>query len=62
MAPGTIGLVPNQPKTPNRTMRIPDVEWDAWRAAAAEAGMTVTDYVRDAVNNKVKRQARRSGA
>lgn len=59
MTHGTIGSVPNQPKTPLRSMRVPDAEWQAWKDAAAVAGMTVTDYVRSAVNNRIKRKAAR---
>lgn len=59
MTAGTMTTVPNQPKTPNRTMRIPDVEWEAWREAADEDGVSITDYVRKTMNGSVKRRARK---
>lgn len=37
--------VPNQPRTPVRTVRIPDVIWEALRVRADERGETVTDVV-----------------
>lgn len=39
-------VVPNQPKTPARSLRIPDEEWDALKAEAATNGETITDLVR----------------
>jgi hypothetical protein len=47
--------VPNQPKTPQRSIRIPDWLWDKARAEADRRGETVTfaltrallDYTRD---------------
>lgn len=59
MATGTIAAVPNQPKTPNRTLRIPDDEWAAWKAAAERSGMNLTDFLRETMNNRVKRIARK---
>jgi hypothetical protein len=41
-----VGVVPpNQPKTPVRTVRVPDDIWQALRARADERGETVTDVV-----------------
>lgn len=37
--------MPNQPATPNRTIRIPDEVWEALRARADERGETITDVV-----------------
>jgi hypothetical protein len=34
----TIGRVPNQPKTPHRSVRIDDADWADLDAAAATAG------------------------
>lgn len=47
--------MPNQPATPNRTMRIPDEVWLEVQRIAADRGETVTDvtmrafrrYIRD---------------
>lgn len=44
-----LGLVPNQPATPGRSIRIPDELWDALRARADERGETVTDVVLRAI-------------
>lgn len=41
--------MPNQPKTPIRSVRIPDEEWRAAQARAAERGETVTDVIRRAL-------------
>ncbi|WAB10610.1 ribbon-helix-helix DNA binding domain protein [Gordonia phage Ecliptus] len=59
MATGTIVDVPNQPKTPNRTLRIPDDEWAAWKAEADRLGVSLTDFLRATMNNRVKRIARK---
>lgn len=43
-------VMPNQPKTPQRTVRVPD---DVWRAALENAsanGETVTDVIIRALN------------
>lgn len=37
--------VPNQPATPNRTVRVPDELWEAVQRKAADRGETVTDVV-----------------
>jgi len=37
--------VPNQPRTPGHTFRIPDDLWDALRERADERGETVTAVV-----------------
>ena len=39
--------MPNQPKTPNRNIRIPDELWAALQARAADEGVSVSDVVRD---------------
>lgn len=51
----TIRRVPNQPKTPVRTFRIPDDLWNAAQAKAADRGETVSDVVRKALERYVKR-------
>lgn len=38
-------MSPNQPKTPVRTVRIPDELWEALRIRADERGETVTDVI-----------------
>lgn len=38
--------MPNQPKTPLRSVRIPDEEWDPAKERAQENGETMTDVIR----------------
>lgn len=46
--------MPNQPKTPVRTVRVPDPLWQAAKDRAAERGETVTDAVLRALRRYVK--------
>lgn len=48
--------MPNQPKTPIRSVRIPDEEWHAAVAKARTEGTTVTEVVRDALRQFVARK------
>jgi predicted HicB family RNase H-like nuclease len=41
----TFGAVPNQPKTPTHSVRVPQELWDAVRAKAKRQGETVTDVI-----------------
>lgn len=41
--------MPNQPKTPIRSIRVPDDIWLPARALAAELGDTLTDVIRKAL-------------
>lgn len=50
-----LGRVPNQPKTPLRSFRIPDETYKAAQAKAAEKGESVSDVVRKALERYVKR-------
>ena len=45
----TLGRVPNQPKTPIKSFRIPEDVYKAAQAKAAEKGETLTDVVRKAL-------------
>lgn len=45
---------PNQPRTPRRSVRIPDDLWDALRRAADDRGETVTDVVLRALRRYVR--------
>jgi predicted CopG family antitoxin len=49
MTPATLARVPNQPKTPQRTIRIADDVWDAAKAKAEANGRTVSDVIREAL-------------
>jgi predicted HicB family RNase H-like nuclease len=44
-----IGPVPNQPKTPQRTVRVPDDVWERAKVRAEARGETVSDVVRRAL-------------
>lgn len=59
MTAGMMGRVPNQPKTKQRTIRIPDEEWEAVKAAAEANGETVTDVARAAFKRYVQATERR---
>lgn len=38
-------VMPNAPRTPNRSVRVPEDLWAAARVIAAEHGETVTDVI-----------------
>lgn len=44
-APGRVAGVPNQPKTPNRALRITDQDWADLAAGAAAAGADRTKVI-----------------
>lgn len=46
-------VMPDQPKTPHRTVRIDDELWDAAKDKAKAEGVTVSDLVRDALRKAV---------
>lgn len=41
------GVSPNQPKTPHRTIRIPDELWKAAQQKAADEGTDVSAVIRE---------------
>lgn len=51
----TLPRVPNQPRTPLRSFRIPDELYEAAQAKAADKGESVSDVVRRALERYVKR-------
>lgn len=51
----TVGRVPNAPKTPLRSFRIPDEVYRAAQVKAAAKGESVSDVVRKALERYVKR-------
>lgn len=53
--------VPNQPKTPTRAIRVPDELWRAAKDIARDRGETLSDVLRDALVEYVKRYGKRSG-
>ncbi|WP_188492045.1 hypothetical protein [Williamsia phyllosphaerae] len=50
--------MPNKPKTPLRTFRIPDDVYGPAKAAAEANGETVTDVVKKALVNYTRRHKR----
>jgi len=44
-APGTIARVPNQPKTPNRVLRVEESLWRAAQEKAKAEGRTLTAVI-----------------
>lgn len=54
MTPDTIRGVPNAPKTPLRSIRVPDALWKAAQEKAAERGESVSDVIRAALERYVK--------
>ncbi|GGF39299.1 hypothetical protein GCM10007298_38740 [Williamsia phyllosphaerae] len=58
MTPATVPSVPNKPKTPLRTFRIPDDVYGPAKAAAEANGETVTDVVKKALVNYTRRHKR----
>ena len=58
MTPGYDGDVPNQEKTPRRTIRIDDELWRAAQAEAKRRGVTISDVVRDLMERFVRGEIR----
>jgi len=46
--------MPNQPKTPLRSVRVEDTLWQSVRDKAAGAGTTVSDVIRAALERYVR--------
>jgi hypothetical protein len=44
-APGTLSVVPNQPKTPNRVIRVETTLWRAAQEKAGAEGRTLTSVI-----------------
>jgi hypothetical protein len=53
-------LMPNHPKTPARSVRVPDALWRAAQARAAENGETVTDVLLRALARYAKPSHRKA--
>lgn len=56
MTTDSLRHVPNAPKTPLRSFRIPDDVYRAAQEKAAERGESVSDVVRAALERYVKRK------
>jgi predicted HicB family RNase H-like nuclease len=52
---GQTGAVPNQPKTPQRAIRVPDELWKSAQAIAKRQGESLSEVVREALAEYVKR-------
>lgn len=48
--------VPNKPKTPHRTIRVPDELWDAAKQKADERGDNLSEVIRSGLERYVKRK------
>lgn len=57
----SVRRVPNQPKTPMHSFRCPDALWESAKAAADEAGVTLTDVLQQALVAFVKRAEKSRG-
>lgn len=51
----TIDRVPNKPKTPLRAVRVPNELWDAAKAIARERGESLSDVLREALADYVRK-------
>lgn len=59
MTPGRLLGVPNAPKTPLKSFRIPEALYRAAQEKAAERGESVSDVVRAALQRYVRRGTKR---
>lgn len=59
-ARGTLPRVPNQPRTPLRSFRIPDDLYEAAQKASADNGESVSDVVRRSLERYVKAAERKA--
>lgn len=50
----TLQTMPNQPRTPHRTIRVPDELWAAAQEVAAGKGETLSDVLRRSLERYVK--------
>lgn len=55
MTRGRLSGVPNQPKTPQRTVRVPDEVWLPAKAAAERRGESLSEVIRVALERYAKR-------
>lgn len=56
MTPATVARVPNAPKTPLKSFRIPEELYRAAQQKAADRGETLSEVVRAALERYVKRK------
>jgi hypothetical protein len=58
-APAKIAGVPNQPRTPNRALRVDDDLWRDYGEACKAEGVSMSDDLRAHMTRKVKAWKRR---
>lgn len=51
-------VTPNQPRTPVRTLRVPDELWSNAQKVAKDRGESLSDVMRDALEAYVRRYSR----
>ena len=61
-AADTLSRVPNQPKTPNRAIRVDDGLWRDYGEVCEEEGTTRSDDIRAHMLRKVRARQRRQAA
>lgn len=49
-----MGTVPNQPATPNRTIRVPDEVWEPAVRLAHDRGETITEVIINALRRYLR--------
>lgn len=56
----TLKAVPNQPKTPMRSLRVTEEQWQLWHEAAKAEGLTLSDYIRAVMDRNARRTVRKA--
>lgn len=51
---------PDKPRTPHRTIRVPDDLWDAAMRVAHDRGESLSDVIRDCIRDYVRKYGPRS--
>lgn len=54
MTPDVLRSAPSVPKTPQRTVRVPDKTWDAAKAVAERRGDNLSEVIRQALERYVR--------
>lgn len=57
----TLSGVPNAPRTPHRTIRVPDALWNAAREKAEREGRTLSEVLREMLERYVSAGEDRQG-
>lgn len=60
-APDTLNGMPNQPKTPNRAVRVADDDWDLYGQVCAAEGTNRTADLNAHIQRRIKAFLRRGG-